>query len=100
MSRFKCLVLVLYTTVLLGHTSLLCAVEPDKTTDAFREAFVRAFDRSSLNTTPGDAMMLRILIESMGAQRGIEVGSATGFGAVNMGIAFERTGGHLFTLLL
>jgi len=74
------------------------AAEPDKTSDAFREAFVREFDRSILNTTPGDALMLRILIESMGAQRGVEVGSATGFGAVNMGIAFERTGGHLFTL--
>jgi len=78
--------------------SLLRAAEPDRTSDAFREAFVHDFDRSSLNTTPGDAMLLRILIESMQAQRGVEVGSATGFGAVNMGIAFERTGGHLFTL--
>ena len=26
-----------------------------------------------------------------------EVGSASGFGALNMGIAFERTGGHLWT---
>jgi predicted O-methyltransferase YrrM len=43
-------------------------------------------------------MMLRILVESARAKRGIEVGSANGFGAINMGIAFERTGGHLFTL--
>ena len=43
-------------------------------------------------------MMLRILVESARAKRGIEVGSATGFGAINMGIAFERTGGHLYTL--
>ncbi len=43
-------------------------------------------------------MMLRILVESSGAKRGIEVGSASGFGAINMGIAFERTGGHLYTL--
>jgi len=42
--------------------------------------------------------MLRILVESRNAQRGIEVGSATGYGAIHMGIAFERTGGHLFTL--
>jgi predicted O-methyltransferase YrrM len=26
------------------------------------------------------------------------VGSANGFGAINMGIGFERTGGHLYTL--
>jgi predicted O-methyltransferase YrrM len=90
-------VLVLSMAILLSST-LLWAAEPDTTSDAFRQAFVRDFDRSILNTTPGDAMMLRILIESMGAQQGVEVGSATGFGAVNMGIAFERTGGHLFTL--
>jgi predicted O-methyltransferase YrrM len=70
----------------------------DKTSDEFREEFVKNFQRISLNTTAGDAMMLRILVESMNAKRGIEVGSANGYGAVNMGIAFERTGGHLYTL--
>ncbi|MHC4300880.1 MAG: O-methyltransferase, partial [Planctomycetota bacterium] len=50
------------------------------------------------NTTPGDAKMLRILVASAGCKRGVEVGSATGFGAINMGIAFERNGGHLYTL--
>jgi len=92
------MILALCVVILTGSMSLLRAAEPDRTSDAFREAFVHDFDRSSLNTTPGDAMLLRILIESMQAQRGVEVGSATGFGAVNMGIAFERTGGHLFTL--
>ena len=43
-------------------------------------------------------MLLRILAESRNAQRGVEVGSATGFGAINMGVVFERTGGHLYTL--
>lgn len=71
---------------------------PDKTSQAFREQFIKDFHRIGLNTAPGDAMMLRILVEAMKAQRGVEVGSATGFGAVNMGIAFERTGGHLFTI--
>jgi len=72
--------------------------ESDKTSQAFREQFVKDFPRIGLNTAPGDAMMLRILVEGARAKRGIEVGAATGFGAVNMGIAFERTGGHLFTL--
>lgn len=65
---------------------------------AMREAFISEFERSPLNTTPGDAQFLRILIESAGCQRGIEVGTATGFGAVNMGMAFEQTGGHLYTI--
>lgn len=70
----------------------------NKTSQAFREQFVKDFHRIGLNTAPGDAMMLRILVEAAKCKRGIEVGSATGFGAVNMGIAFERTGGQLFTI--
>jgi predicted O-methyltransferase YrrM len=68
------------------------------TSDEARKKFIEEFKRIGLNTTPGDAMMLRILIQSGQAKRGVEVGSATGFGAVNMGIAFERTGGQLYTI--
>lgn len=70
----------------------------NRTSPEFRQQFIDNFQRTSLNTTPGDAMMLRILVEASGAKRGVEVGSASGFGAINMGIAFERTGGHLWTL--
>jgi len=73
-------------------------MQNSRTSREFREQFVKDFQRTSLNTTVGDAMMLRILVQSMEAKRGVEVGSATGFGAVNMGIGFERTGGHLYTL--
>jgi len=69
----------------------------NKTSPEFRKQFIDNFQRTGLNTTPGDAMMLRILVESARAKRGVEVGSASGFGAINMGIAFERTGGHLWT---
>ncbi len=72
---------------------------PDgKVTDQFRRDYIKNFKRTGLNTAPGDAMFLRILVESGRYKRGIEVGSASGFGAINMGIAFERNGGHLFTL--
>jgi predicted O-methyltransferase YrrM len=74
------------------------AADQDRTSPQFRKRFIEEFRRTGLNTTPGDAMMLRILVESHSAKRGVEVGSSTGFGAVNMGIAFERTGGHLWTL--
>jgi predicted O-methyltransferase YrrM len=72
--------------------------QSDKTSEAFRREFIEKFQRTGLNTTPGDAMMLRILVESARLKRGVEVGSASGFGAINMGIGFERTGGHLYTL--
>ncbi|HIJ52054.1 MAG TPA: methyltransferase domain-containing protein [Planctomycetes bacterium] len=97
MKRYR-MVLILCVG-LVGFSALLAySSEQNKTGSEFREEFVKNFRRSSLNTTLGDAMMLRILVESMRAKRGIEVGSANGFGAINMGIAFERTGGHLYTL--
>jgi caffeoyl-CoA O-methyltransferase len=81
-----------------GLATMAEDAKQDKTSQAFRERFVKDFHRIGLNTAPGDAMMLRILVEGIKAKRGVEVGSATGFGAVNMGIAFERTGGQLFTI--
>lgn len=96
--KLKSLVLT-GVTVMMGLSLLLGAGQKDRRQDpAFRKQFIKDFNRTILNTTEGDAMMLRILVESARAKRGIEVGSATGFGAINMGIAFERTGGHLYTL--
>lgn len=92
---------IVLTIVVIGmsFSLMLDAAQKDQRHDpAFRKQFIKNFKRSALNTTEGDAMMLRILVDSAGAKHGIEVGSATGFGAVNMGIAFERTGGHLYTL--
>ncbi|HUS71909.1 MAG TPA: O-methyltransferase [Sedimentisphaerales bacterium] len=98
MKLYRILILILCVG-LIGFSALLAySAEQNKTSSEFREEFIKSFQRSPLNTTAGDAMMLRILVESMRAKRGIEVGSANGFGAINMGIAFERTGGHLYTL--
>ncbi|MBN2329737.1 MAG: class I SAM-dependent methyltransferase [Candidatus Omnitrophica bacterium] len=64
----------------------------------FREEYIKNFRRTGLNTAPGDARFLRIMVASAGSKRGIEVGTATGFGAINMGMAFERNGGELISL--
>ena len=95
-----CRLLILVVCIaLVGFNGLLVySGEQNNKSNEFRKEFIKNFQRTGLNTTPGDAMMLRILVESSGAKRGIEIGSASGFGAVNMGIAFERTGGHLYTL--
>ncbi len=98
MKRYRLVVTIVILAVLTGTGLVVYAAGQDKTSAAFRKQFIDSFRRTGLNTTPGDAMMLRILVESSGAKRGVEVGSASGFGAINMGIAFERTGGHLYTL--
>ena len=63
-----------------------------------RRAFVEQFPLIGLNSAPGDTAMLRILVQATGAKRGVEVGTATGYGAILMGLGFERTGGHLITV--
>ncbi len=98
MKRCRMLILVVCTALIGFNGLLVYSGEQNKKSAEFRNEFVKNFRRTGLNTTVGDAMMLRILVESSGAKRGIEVGSASGFGAINMGIAFERTGGHLYTL--
>ena len=98
MHRYFQLAVVLSICLVFGGFNCVGAADQGKTSDAVRDQFIKDFQRINLNTTHGDAMMLRILVESCGAKRGVEVGSATGFGAVNMGIAFKRTGGELITL--
>lgn len=73
-------------------------IETTTISDDAREAYLEAFQRIELNTTPGDAMLLRILVQVSRARRGVEVGTATGYGALQLGIAFERTGGTLLSL--
>jgi caffeoyl-CoA O-methyltransferase len=94
----KHLAAVALCTIVLAFAGLIVyAGEANKVSPESRKQFLDGFKRTSLNTTPEDAMMLRILVESSGAKRGVEIGTASGFGAINMGIAFERTGGHLWT---
>ena len=89
---------LILSALLLAAATPLFSAEPSNRSEAFRKEFLDAFQRTGLNTTPGDAMFLRILVASRGAKRGVEIGTASGFGAMNMGIAFERTGGHLYSL--
>lgn len=89
--------LLAFATLTMTSFTTLAADAPPAY-EAAREQFLRDFKRISLNTTPGDARTLRILVQSKGARRGVEVGSATGYGALQMGIAFERNGGQLITV--
>ena len=76
----------------------LAADKADPSSIAFRAKFIEDFSHIILDTAADDAMFLRICVDAAGAKRGIEVGTARAFGAMNMGIAFERRGGHLYTV--
>jgi predicted O-methyltransferase YrrM len=94
----KLISVVLALGVAVTGALLFGAPAESKVSAEFRQQFIKEFKRTGLNTTMGDAAFLRVLVASAGCKRGIEVGAATGFGAINMGLAFERHGGHLFTL--
>jgi caffeoyl-CoA O-methyltransferase len=64
----------------------------------YRSEIIKNFNRTEINTTREDAKFLRIIVESSNSKRGLEVGSANGFGAIHLGMGFEITGGHLFTI--
>ena len=85
---------------LAGRIAVHAQTPANSSSPEFRKAFLEKFPWTELCTTPEDAMVLRILIESRVAKRGVEVGGNVGYGAINMGIAFERTGGHLSSLEL
>ena len=98
MQRYRLPILMLSLTLVALVGASVHSGEAAKMTDAQREEFIKNFNRTGMDTTPGDAMFLRILVEARKAKRGVEVGSFKGFGAINMGIGFERNGGHLTTL--
>jgi len=98
MKHYRLAAVMACIVVLTCASLMVYAADQDTKSTEFRNQFIKNFQRTGLNTTPADAMMLRILVESSGAKRGVEIGAASGFGAINMGIAFERNGGHLDTL--
>ena len=87
---------VLVVATLFPMLGFLQAQPPSR--EASQEEYLAKFPWGQANSTPSDAMLLRIIVASKGAQRGVEVGTNTGFGAINMGIGFARNGGHLTTI--
>ncbi|MBM4088689.1 MAG: hypothetical protein FJ276_04565, partial [Planctomycetes bacterium] len=49
------------------------------------------------NVATNDGRLLRILAETIGAKRVVEIGTSTGESAVWFALALRKTGGHLFT---
>lgn len=49
------------------------------------------------NVPPQDGRLLRLMAESMNAKNVIEIGTSTGYSAIWMGLALQKTGGKLTT---
>jgi len=53
--------------------------------------------QSYRNVPPEDGRLLRLMAESMNAKNIIEIGTSTGYSAIWMGMALQKTGGKLTT---
>jgi len=54
--------------------------------------------REKQNVPPTDGKFLKIMAESIGAKRALEIGSSNGYSAIWIGSGLEQTGGHLWTI--
>jgi predicted O-methyltransferase YrrM len=61
-------------------------------------AEIRARDKGQLAISEEDGRFLRVLIGSSRAKRALEIGGASGYSAIWMGLALRETGGRLVTI--
>ncbi|MGI8671355.1 MAG: O-methyltransferase [Luteitalea sp.] len=61
-------------------------------------AKIRADDKGQLAISEEDGRFLRLLAVLRGARRGVEIGGASGYSAIWLGLAMRETGGHLTTI--
>ena len=61
-------------------------------------AAIKAQDKGQLAVSEEDGRFLRVLIAARGARRALEIGGASGYSAIWMGLALRETGGKLVTI--
>ena len=61
-------------------------------------ADIKAKDTGQLAVSEEDGRFLRVLIAARGAKRALEIGGASGYSAIWMGMAMRETGGRLVTI--
>jgi predicted O-methyltransferase YrrM len=59
---------------------------------------IRAADKGQLAVSEEDGRFLRLVVASTGAKRVLEIGAASGYSAIWMGLGLRDTGGRLVTI--
>jgi predicted O-methyltransferase YrrM len=59
---------------------------------------IRKADQGQLAVSEEDGKFLRLLIATSGTRRALEIGAASGYSAIWMGLALRETGGRLTTI--
>jgi predicted O-methyltransferase YrrM len=59
---------------------------------------IKAADADQLSVSEEDGRFLRVIAASSGSMRALEIGGATGYSAIWIGLGLRQTGGHLTTI--
>jgi predicted O-methyltransferase YrrM len=59
---------------------------------------IKAADKDQLAVSEEDGRFLRLLVVTRGAKRALEIGAASGYSAIWMGLGMRETGGKLVTI--
>src|ERR687894_1065732 len=75
-------------------------VRSDELTPAIQQLLqrIRAADKGQLAVSEEDGKFLRVLVASTGAKRVLEIGAASGYSAIWIGLGLRETGGRLTTI--
>ena len=95
MVRTAC-VLLLAAVVAAGLTVSAEPELPPQVERVLRD--IRAKDTGQLAVSEEDGRFLRVLIAASGAKRALEIGGASGYSAIWMGLGLRQTGGRLLTI--
>ncbi|MBA3271875.1 MAG: O-methyltransferase [Acidobacteria bacterium] len=90
-------ILALFLTASVAVTSLDAAENLPPAIEKLLTA-IRAADQGQLAVSEEDGRFLRVLIASTGAKRVLEIGAASGYSAIWMGLGLRHTGGRLTTI--
>lgn len=80
--------------------ALPCAVFPQNVpphVDALLKQ-IKAADKDQLAVSEEDGRFMRLLVVSSGAKRALEIGAASGYSAIWIGLGMRETGGTLVTI--
>ena len=95
MTRLKRSLLVVLLTFMLPCASRAQAVPPQ--VEALLKQ-IKSADKEQLAVSEEDGRFLRLLAVTSGAKRALEIGAASGYSAIWMGLAMRETGGKLVTI--
>lgn len=89
------LVALLVSTRTVGQTPATSVVPPGVNTILHQ---IKAADTDLLAVSEEDGRFLRVMVASSGATRGLEIGGASGYSAIWIGLGLRQTGGRLTTI--